>query len=255
MRPDAPPSAWSALLAVVLPVACAGCGAPDVVLCRACRRPLRAGPGEVAPRARPPAPGCPPTWAAAAYEGPVREAVVAFKDGGRSDVLRWLGPALARAATAALEAGPAGAPWVLVPVPSARASVRRRGRDVVADLAGAAAARMRADGQDVRVAPLLRPARALHDQAGLDAAARALNLAGAHALRRGRSAAGLRCVLVDDVVTTGATLAEGARALRAAGAAQVHAAVVAATPRRVPQTRRCSGADGWPQVAAPLARD
>ena len=80
----------------------------------------------------------------------------------------------------------------------------------------------------------LRPVGRLADQAGLDAAARAANLTRQLRVPR-RVAAGLagrRILLADDVLTTGATLAEGARAIRAAGAHPVAAAVIAATPRR-----------------------
>jgi predicted amidophosphoribosyltransferase len=72
------------------------------------------------------------------------------------------------------------------------------------------------------------------DQAGLGVQARAENLAGAVRVppRQRSAVAGLEVVLVDDVVTTGATLAESARALHAAGASVVAAAVVAATARR-----------------------
>lgn len=80
----------------------------------------------------------------------------------------------------------------------------------------------------------LRHARRVDDQARLDSAARAANLAGAFAVRAGDAAylRGRPVLLVDDVVTTGATLAEGARAARAVGAHVLGAAVVAATSRR-----------------------
>ena len=72
--------------------------------------------------------------------------------------------------------------------------------------------------------------RAVADQAGLDAAERAANLGGAPAARRPLD--GLPVVVVDYVMTTGATLVEAARALREAGAAVRGCAVVAATRRR-----------------------
>jgi predicted amidophosphoribosyltransferase len=71
--------------------------------------------------------------------------------------------------------------------------------------------------------------RRVADQAGLTAADRATNLSGA--LRVRQDLRGLRVVVVDDVITTGATLAEAARALRAAGAEVPAAAVIAATER------------------------
>ncbi|MDQ2755299.1 MAG: ComF family protein, partial [Actinomycetota bacterium] len=80
----------------------------------------------------------------------------------------------------------------------------------------------------------LRAVRVLADQSGLDRAGRAANLLGAYAVRP-RLGAGLRgreVVLVDDILTTGATLAEAARALRAHGCEPRAAAVVAATTLR-----------------------
>jgi predicted amidophosphoribosyltransferase len=85
----------------------------------------------------------------------------------------------------------------------------------------------------LRVAPALRHVRRVEDQSGLGTSERRGNLA--RALEVGPSwrdvVRGRRCVLVDDVVTTGATLAEAARALWSAGALEVVGASMAATQR------------------------
>lgn len=217
------------LLGLVLPDGCAGCGAADEpVLCTACLPLLRAPARLSLPT---PAPtGLPPVWAVCDYGGPVRAALRAWKEQGR----RSLEPALAGALAIACGAACGPGPLLLVPLPSARSSVRRRGRDVVGGLARAAAREHRRAGRAVAVVPVLRFTRRVADSAGLATPERAANLHGAHAvpahlapLVRGRSV-----VLVDDVVTTGASLAEAARALRAAGAEPGAAAVVAATRRR-----------------------
>lgn len=89
-------------------------------------------------------------------------------------------------------------------------------------------------GGRVVVADVLAPTRVTRDQSALDAAQRASNLAGAMTVReRHRSALrGAVCIVVDDLVTTGATLTEAARALQAAGAAEVLAAAIGATRKR-----------------------
>ncbi len=160
--------------------------------------------------------------AAAFYEGPVREILLAHKERGRLGLARPLGTALA-AATRAAAGDLRGV--LLVPVPSSPAAVRARGHDHARRLAAAAAREL-----DLPVAALLAVARRTRDQSGLTAAARAANLDGA--LRARRRLDGRPVVVLDDVVTTGATLAEAGRALRAAGADVRAAAVVAATVRR-----------------------
>jgi ComF family protein len=218
---------WTSLAAAVLPVECAGCGTPDVALCGSCRAPLTGSGQAMAP---PPAPGCPTVAAVTGYAGPARAVLVAWKDHGRHDAA----PVLAVALAAAVEAAAVGArrPVLLVPVPSARRAVRRRGEDVVASLARRAAAELRARGDDAAVAAVLRQRRRMRDQAGLSADERARNLAGAFALPWPSMVAGRSCVVVDDVVTTGSTLAEAARVLGSGGARVHGAAVVAATARR-----------------------
>ncbi|WP_439900805.1 ComF family protein [Streptomyces somaliensis] len=90
-------------------------------------------------------------------------------------------------------------------------------------MASAAAGELRRTGVAARVAPVLRQGRAVADQAGLDARERRENLAGALEVVPGgiRLLRGVRVVLVDDVMTTGASLAEAARALYEAGVGPV----------------------------------
>ena len=126
----------------------------------------------------------------------------------------------------------AGGPLLLLPAPSARAGTRARGEHRVAALTKASVHDLPASV--CRVSGALRLRRRVSDQAGLAAPARAANLSGAVAVdpRAARAMAGRPCVVVDDVVTTGATLAECARALRQAGCGPVIAVTLAATRRR-----------------------
>ncbi len=218
------------MLDLVLPVACAGCATEDTSWCLVCSRALAGPPRSIRPDPCPP--GLPATWAVAAYDGAVRAAVVAHKERGRRSAGRPLADALARAVAAA--AGDEPRPLWLVPAPSRPGAVRDRGDDPTRRLARGAAAALRRSGREARVAAVLRSAAATRDQAGLDRRERAANLAGAMHVppRLAASVRGCRVLVVDDVVTTGATLAEAARALRSAGAVVAGAAVVAATARR-----------------------
>ncbi|MEV5746881.1 phosphoribosyltransferase family protein [Actinoallomurus sp. NPDC052308] len=220
-----------AALDLVLPQRCAGCGRADGLLCSACAALLR-GPAEVRPP-RPTPPGLPRPWSVAAYTGAVRQLIVAHKERGRTGLARPLGSCLATAVLAAVEdaadAADAMGPVLLVPVPSSRASVRRRGHDPTLRIALAAAREATRQGAAVSVARVLVHRRRVADQSGLTAADRAANLAGALTVRR--DVRGTLVIVVDDVITTGATLAEAARALRSGGARVRAAAVVAATRR------------------------
>jgi predicted amidophosphoribosyltransferase len=203
----------NALLDLVLPRRCLGCGATGAGLCPRC------------------VPGEPPMWvphavlpvrAAVPYTGAVRAALLAYKERGRRDLAGILGELLARAVLAL----PAVPGLVLVPMPSTRAASAARGGDHLLRLTRRAA---RCGG--LRVAPgALRFTRAVQDSAGLGVAARSRNLAGA--MTAGPGPAGAVALLVDDVVTSGATLGEAHRALRAAGWPVAGAAVLAATPLR-----------------------
>ena len=211
----------TALLDLVLPRSCSGCGASGAQLCDACRAVLDSAPlGPVRPTPCPP--GLPTTVALAAYEGELSRLLLAHKERGDLALTRPLGRALAKV-VAAHGAGP----YLLCPVPSSRSAVRRRGYDHALRLAGAAARHLGTEGTAAR--PLLTQVRGVADQSGLTPAARARNLAGA---LRATGTPGLPVVVVDDVMTTGATLVEAARALAAQGHLVAGAAVLAATTRR-----------------------
>jgi predicted amidophosphoribosyltransferase len=174
----------------------------------------------------------PPTHAVVAYADPDRVAVSAWKDADRRDLAAVLGPLLDRSVAAAVrDARWGGAPVVVVPAPSSAGAERRRGDAPLLDLATWVAKRPR--HARLRVVPALRQVRRVADQSGLNITERRRNLAGAmsvkpmwHNVIRDRYV-----LVVDDVVTTGATLAEAARALRRAGALQVVGAAVAAAQR------------------------
>ena len=211
----------AAVVDLVLPRRCVGCAAAGHALCQRCR------PGPPRLVVDEPVPGL-PVLAGAVYGGPVRRAVLAFKERGRRDLVAALGLILGQTVSALIaDTARARTGLVLVPVPSAPAAAAARGGDHVLRLARRAAV-----ASGVPVAPgVLRIERAVQDSAGLGRAERERNLHGA--LRaRAPSLGGptRRAIVVDDIVTTGATLREAVRALRLAGWEVVGAAVVASTP-------------------------
>ncbi|MGW4896937.1 ComF family protein [Kitasatospora sp. NPDC004240] len=218
----ATPGPLPALLDLLLPAPCAGCRTGRSQLCPACLEELEQAP---------PVPTALP-WvhAAARYADPVRGLLLAHKERGALRLAAPLGEALARAVRSSLGPRAGYAPLLLVPVPSARSAVRARGHDPTARLAGAAARALRRQGLDARAAPLLRHTRPVADQSGLRAAERARNLHHALAVppRARQRLAGRQAVPVDDLVTTGASLAEAARALAEAGSPPSAGAAVAA---------------------------
>jgi predicted amidophosphoribosyltransferase len=217
---------WQEFTGLVLPVECAGCGCPRTELCERCRG-LLGGAGSVR-RVRPAAEpdGLPPVYAAGRYGDEVRAVVLAHKERGALGLAGPLGRALAGAALSAGAAAPAA---LLVPVPSARSAVARRGHDATARMALAAARELRRQGVRARAVAVLRQRRPVADQALLDAAARLANLTGAVRAVGGRAGllSAAPVVLVDDLMTTGASLTVAARAVRAAGGRVTGAAVVA----------------------------
>ncbi|MEU2716726.1 ComF family protein [Streptomyces sp. NPDC007205] len=260
---------WRDLTDLVLPAECAGCGAPRTVLCPRCRAALC---GRVPRRVRPaPEPaGLPVVHAAAPYAQEVRTLLLAHKERGALALTGELGAALAGAVRAGLggcgaDAGAGRCGTVLlVPVPSARWAVRARGHDPVRRMALAAAGELRRTGTPARVAAVLRQRRPVADQAGLDARRRLANLAGALEVTAGggRLLGAGRVVLVDDLITTGASLAEAARALRdvAEERSRVRTAVYGAVTREGrdeqrfgARTEREKWVHGAPEKASPNA--
>jgi predicted amidophosphoribosyltransferase len=174
------------------------------------------------------------------YEGRVRRLISAHKERHARGVTAVLGALLAEAVAHRGIDGPV----TLVPVPSGRAAVRERGYDSVRLLAEAAARMLLGEGSQVRVVSALRHVRVLEDQASLDTAGRWENLEGAMVARPLKGSV----MVVDDVCTTGATLAEACRALAAAGAVDCEAATISATVLRSDRwTQRLAG----PATAGP----
>jgi ComF family protein len=227
---------------VLLPRVCAACDAALALghpsaLCGACWSTVQMPVGSLCDRCGIPLPpslltcqSCiarPPAYDTARALGlylsgpgllnPLARAVRALKFHGHRRVARTLGAALARFA-------PCHGPAVVVPVPLHVSRLRERGYDQAVLLAAALA---RVAGLPLRARALAR-VRPTASQAHLDAAARRANLAAAFAATK--PCAGATIVLVDDVLTTGATADACARALRAAGATRVFVLTVGRTP-------------------------
>jgi ComF family protein len=150
---------------------------------------------------------------------PLARAVQHLKYGGRRGVAETLGALLA-------ERYPFADDALLVPVPLHHRRLRTRGFNQAVLLARALARR-----RHLALAPrALVRTRVTRAQPGLAATARRANLAGAFAVRRADLVAGRHVVLVDDVLTSGATADACARALRAAGATAVDVYTVGRAP-------------------------
>ncbi|WP_132992004.1 ComF family protein [Gordonia zhaorongruii] len=211
---------------LAVPVLCGGCARPGTPWCDGCASTIRDVPRALRPRVDPGV----PAWAVGRYAGPLRGAVLELKEHGRRDLAPILGDGLAAALMTLAEWGdlPSCRHLALVPAPTRTASARRRGGDPVTAVTSAAATRL---GSGAHVVPVLATAHLTRDSAGLGAGARSSNLAGAIRLTR-RPQAVMRSphtltVLVDDVLTTGATSAASVRRLAQAGV-RVRAVVVLA---------------------------
>ena len=208
-----------ALADLVVPRLCGGCGRPGLNWCAQCASLLADAPTVVQTRV----PLAVPVYAVGPYTGPRRRAILELKEHGRVDLAAPLGRALAEALRIldGWSELPMATSLVLIPAPTRKLSARRRGGDPVTAVCRSAAAHL---GSAVVVLPVLTTSPWARDSAGLSASARSANLAGAIGIggRGLREVATARAgdtavVLVDDVVTTGATAAESIRVLDRAG--------------------------------------
>lgn len=206
---------------LVLPLECGGCGAPSTRWCRACAHTIAtraAEPVLVTPRLDPGV----PVFALGRYAGPRRQAILAVKEHGRTDLLGPLGEALGVGLGRLLTWGVVSTPLVAVPAPTRATAARRRGGDPVARMARVAAA------PGVTVVDALRMRAFTKDSVGLSAGARQRNVDGRIRLRKSALGEGSgEVVLVDDVVTTGATATESVRVLQTIGARVVAVLAIA----------------------------
>ena len=213
----------TALLDLALPPICAGCGEEGVPLCPSCRPALqvRLGLPPGTPMGLPDGPPDPLAqveWCAP-FAGVVRHALHALKYAGERRLAEPLGEAVAERWAAA-----GGGGDLLVPVPVHESRRRERGYDQAELIALVAARRLR-----VPMVSAVERTRATIAQYRLDRRHRAANVATAFAIRPGLASrvVGRHVVLVDDVLTTGATVAATAAILLGAGAASVSAVTVA----------------------------
>jgi len=216
------------LLDWLLPERCRSCDAPGAALCAACLAdwprlpeercaycalPLAAdGDCPVCALEAPPHDYC---FTPFVYDAPLDAAISAWKFGDRLD---WTRP-LATAWVAAMGTQPPSQPDCLIPVPLHRARLRERGFNQSELLA-----RQWGRRYGIPVRPLVQRLRNTPHQVGMSKAARSANLRGAFGLR-GRPP--VHVAIVDDVLTTGSTLQEMARLLRAAGVERIDAWVLA----------------------------
>jgi predicted amidophosphoribosyltransferase len=221
---------WATLADLVLPNPCAACGRQGEPLtfdvCEACVRVidrLRVFPT----RPTPAPPGLPPCHALGEYGGVLRELILAYKERGRHRLAPPLGALLAEGIAAATPERV----LPLVYIPDTGSAARHRHGDHMRALALHAAQALHRSGRSTIVVDALK-SRSTADSAELDAGGRAEAAQGKFAVRR-TLPAGSEVVLVDDIVTTGSTLAAAAIALRHAGVDVKACVALAATQLRV----------------------
>ena len=203
------------MLDLVLPLECGGCGAPSTRWCRACARQLAVKADEphlITPRVDPGV----PVLSLGRYAGARREAIVAVKERGRADLIAPLAAALQAGLERLLMWGVVETPLTVVPAPTRRSAARRRGGDPVTRISRAATAGLR-DVPDIRVVQALRLRALVRDSVGLSSADRQRNIVGRIKITKPVESLAGAVLVIDDIVTTGATASESVRVLQIAG--------------------------------------
>lgn len=228
---------WAEALDLLIGSRCAGCAEPGPTWCPQCVAEVRPHPWVAWPEPVPP--GLVMPVAAVPYVGAIRGLIIAHKELNRFAARTALGEFLAAAVDVA---APRPGPLIVIPVPSRPGVSRRRGYDPTRALTSSAVRTLRRLGREATMLPVLRSRGAPADQGGLDAVARARNVAeslwvpGDQQRRLQRQVAGTggrwQAVICDDVLTTGATALEAQRALTAIGLVPDAIATVAASVRR-----------------------
>jgi predicted amidophosphoribosyltransferase len=198
------------MLDLVLPLECGGCGRPSTRWCEQCAAALAVRSDEphlVSPRLDPGV----PVFSLGRYAGPRRRAIIELKERGRADLIAPLGRALREGIENLYAWGIVDSRAVLVPAPTRRLAARRRGGDPVTRIARAASS-VAAPSQVVQA---LRSKAIARDSVGLSVPDRQRNVA--NRIRLVRAVDG-DVVLVDDIITTGATATESVRVLQTTGA-------------------------------------
>ncbi|PRZ38588.1 putative amidophosphoribosyltransferase [Antricoccus suffuscus] len=229
---------FDALVDLVLPRDCIGCGQPRHRLCESC---IEAA-ADLAIHVPTPTPvGFPTCVSFGEYAGSLRQAIIAVKEHGRRDLVRPLAALLQDAVDAVRPV--IGTPAYVVPIPSTPAAARARGGDHMLRIARALNSTPARLGSDrfarllpagpLPIARVLVPPKKAADAVGLGRLERVATRRHAFTVRRdARSLVrGAHLILIDDLVTSGATLTAAAEVLRAGGAESVRAATIAATVR------------------------
>lgn len=233
---------FDSLVELLLPRACLGCALAQSNWCLSC---IAAELSPVLHRPDPCPPALPRVCAAASYSGSVRSAILAAKERDRRELDRPLGYLLATAVALTLttasepsiatESTDCPAVVWLIPIPASPAAIRARGRDHLSDWTRWAVRALVTENIRAQLVPALLRRRGGVDSVGLTAGQRSDNLTGAFVLRpMPAPPPATRIILVDDVVTTGATLVAASTRLMTdwdLAQADIGAAVVGATQR------------------------